>query len=170
VAVDPRRQAEDPLGEDIYFIDKTASSLMRLAMDSLAVELRGLETVAALTADQAAGARGMVCEPDGGDVYVLVDSEDTKQILRITPGGAVTVLYDFFDRGAGDAAGVQRDLAYDADLAQGRLYTIDTLNNNVLIYDIGEDILVEMFEDPLAQSTISTSGASGERVGLVVLK
>ncbi len=38
LAVDPRRQADDPLGEDIYFIDETTSSLMRLAMDSLAVE------------------------------------------------------------------------------------------------------------------------------------
>jgi len=169
VAVDPRRQTEDPLGEDIYFIDKTASSLMRLAMDSLAVELRGLETVAALTADQAEGARGMVCEARDGNVYILVDSDETKEILRITPGGAVTVLYDFFDRGTGDAAGVQRDLAYDEGFK--RLYTVDTLNNIVLIYDVGLDDLFPMFDDdPLAQSTLSTSGGSGERVGLVVLK
>ena len=166
VAVDPRRQAEDPLGEDIYFIDKTGSNLMRLAMDSLAVEPRGLETVATLSSDQAANARGMVCEPDGGDVYVLVDSEDTKQIVRITPAGAVTVLYDFFDRGPGSAAGIQRDLAYDEGFK--RLYTLDTLNNNVLIYDVGLDIVVEMFG--VSQSTLSTSGGSGERLGLVVLK
>jgi len=168
VAVDPRRQTDDPLGEDIYFINETTDSLMRLAMDSLSVEPapRGLERVAGLTADQAANARGMVCEPDGGDVYVLVDSDDTKQILRITPGGAVTVLYNFFDRGAGGAAGIQRDLAYDEGFK--RLYTLDTLNNDILIYDVGLDIVVGMFG--VSQSTLSTSGGSGERAGLVVLK
>lgn len=166
LAVDPRRQADDPLGEDIYFIDETTSSLMRLAMDSLAVESRALETVAGLTANQAANARGMVCEARDGNVYILVDSEDTKEILQVTPAGAVTVLYDFFDRGAGDAAGVQRDLAYDEGFQ--RLYTIDTLNDNVLVYDLPGDVLAEMFADP--QSTISASVGSGERVGLVVLK
>jgi len=168
LAVDPRRHEDDPLGEDIYFIDETASSLMRLAMDSLAVEPRGLESVATLTSDQAANARGMICEARDGNVYILVDSDETKEIVQVTPGGAVTVLYDFFDRGAGDAAGIQRDLAYDEGFR--RLYTVDTLNNNVLIYDVMLDMLVEMFDDPLLQSTISTDGGSGERVGLVVLK
>ena len=166
VAVDPREQTQNNLGEDIYFIDETTSNLMRLAMDSLTVEPRGLETVAALTSDQAANARGMVCEPDGGDVYVLVDSEDTKQIVRITPGGAVTVLYNFFDRGVGSASGIQRDLAYDEGFK--RLYTVDTLNDDILIYDVGLDIVAEMFGRP--ESTLSTSAGSGERVGLVVLK
>jgi hypothetical protein len=168
MAVDPRRQADDPLGEDIYFIDKATSNLMRLAMDSLAVEPRGLETVVDLTADQAASARGMVCEARDGHIYILVDSDETKEIVQVTPAGVVTVLYDFFERGAGDAAGVQRDLAYDEGFR--RLYTIDTLNNNVLIYDVVLDVLVDMFDDPLLQSTISTTGGSGERVGLVVLK
>jgi hypothetical protein len=168
VAVDPRRQSDDPLGEDIYFIDKSASSLIRLAVDSLAVEPRGLETVASLAAQQATFARGMVCEARDGNVYILVDSEETKEIVQVTPEGAVTVLYDFFDRGAGDAAGVQRDIAYDEGFR--RLYTIDTLNNNVLIYDVLSDILVEMFDDPALQSTVSTTGGSGERVGLVVLR
>jgi hypothetical protein len=168
VAVDPRHQADDPLGEDIYFIDKTASNLMRLAMDSLAVEPRGLETVASLTAQQATFARGMVCEAREGNVYILVDADETKEIVQVTPEGVVTVLYDFFDRGDGDAAGVQRDLAYDEGFR--RLYTIDTLNNNALIYDVVLDVLVDMFDDPLLQGTISTTGGSGERVGLVVLK
>jgi len=108
----------------------------------------------------------MVCEARGGNVYILVDSDETKEIVQVTPAGAVSVLYDFFDRGAGDAAGVQRDLAYDEGFK--RLYTIDTLNNDVLLYDVALDILVEMFEAP--QNEISTSGGSGERVGLVVLK
>jgi hypothetical protein len=168
LAVDPRRQSEDPLGEDIYFIDKSTSSLMRLAMDSLAVEPRGLETVASLSAQQATFARGMVCEARDGNVYILVDSDETKQIVQVTPAGAVTELYDFFDRGDGDAAGAQRDLAYDEGFR--RLYTIDTLNNNVLIYDVPSDLLVEMFDDPALQGTISTTGGSGERVGLAVLK
>jgi hypothetical protein len=168
MAVDPRRQADDPLGEDIYFIDNATSNLMRLAMDSLSVEPRGLETAAHIFSNRAPYARGMVCEARQGNVYILIDSDETKEIVQVTPAGVVTVLYDFFDRGEGDAAGVQRDLAYDEGFR--RLYTIDTLNNNVLIYDIGEDILVEMFDDPFLQSTISTTGGSGERVGLVVLK
>jgi hypothetical protein len=108
----------------------------------------------------------MVCEARDGNVYILVDSEDTKEILQVTPAGAVTVLYDFFDRGAGDAAGVQRDLAYDEGFQ--RLYTIDTLNDNVLVFDVSGGVLAEMFTAP--QSAVSTSGGSGERVGLVVLK
>lgn len=173
VAVDPRRQSEDPLGEDIYFINKSASALMRLAMDSLAVEPRGLETVASLSKDRADHARGMVCEPRDGHVFILVDSDNAKELLEVTPGGAVTVLYDFFDRGDGSAAGMQRDLAYDDDFRF--LYTLDTLNDNVLLFDLNQQLLVPLFDDPVLQSTLSNRGSGGaldggERVGLVVLK
>jgi hypothetical protein len=176
LAVDPRRQGEDPLGEDIYFIDKTSLELKRLAMDSLTVEpARQLETVASLSKDQAESARGMVCDPGQGYVYILVDSDDTKEILEVTPDGTVTVVYDFFDRGSGDAAGEQRDLAFDIYNGRHYLYTLDTLNDNILRFDIGGRILVPMFNDSLLQSTLSNRGMNGaliggERVGLVVLK
>ncbi len=173
LAVDPRRQSEDPLGEDIYFIDKTSSKLMRLAMDSLAVEPRGLETVASLSKEEADSARGMACEARGGVVYILVDAKDTKEILEVTPGGAVSVLYDFFQRGSGSAAGMQRDLAYDEGFSF--LYTLDTLNDNMLLFEVGPRVLTPMFDDSLLQSTLSNKGfggalIGGERVGLVVLK
>jgi len=176
LAVDPRRQEEDPLGEDIYFIDKTNSELKRLAMDSLTVEpSRKVETVASLSQEEAASARGMVCDPGQGNVYILVDSDDTKEILEITPEGTVTVVYDFFDRGSGDAAGEQRDLAFDVYNGRHYLYTLDTLNDNILRFDISGRILVPMFSDSLLQSTLSNRGMNGvliggERVGLVVLR
>ncbi|RLC07564.1 MAG: hypothetical protein DRI24_24675, partial [Deltaproteobacteria bacterium] len=175
LAVDPRRQAENELGEDIYFIDTSTSQLLRLAVDSLAVESsRGLETVASLTDDQARYARGMVCDSDG-IVYILVDSDDTKQLLKYLPGGAIEELYDFFDRGAGQAAGMQRDLALEPVFGTGRLYTLDTLNDNMLVYDIQSDTMNPMLSDSLSQSALSHRGADGtliggERVGIVVLK
>lgn len=173
LAVDPRRQSEDPLGEDIYFIDKTASALMRLAMNNITVEPRGLELVATLSEDQARNARGMVCEKREGHVYILVDSDVTKELLEVTPAGDVSVLYDFFDRGDGDAAGVQRDLAYDEGFRF--LYTLDTLNDNMLLFDVGQRFLLPMFEDPVLQGTLSNRGANGaliggERVGIAVLR
>jgi hypothetical protein len=114
----------------------------------------------------------MECEPRNGNVYILVDSDETKELLEVTPGGNVTVLYDFFDRGAGDAAGMQRDLAYDAGWRF--LYTLDTLNDNILLFDVGQKLLVPVFNDSLQQSALSNRKPDGliggERVGLVVLK
>jgi len=175
LAVDPRRQTEDPLGEDIYFIDKASSALKRLALDNLSVEARALETVASLSADEAASARGMVCDPEQGNVYILVDSDDTKEILEVTPAGTITVVCNFFDRGTGDAAGQQRDLAFDLLNGRRYLYTLDTLNDNLLRFDVANRILTPMFADSLNQSALSNRGMGGallggERVGLVVLR
>jgi hypothetical protein len=173
VAVDPRRQAEDPLGEDIYFIDRSSSTLMRLAMDSLSVETRGLESVASLSQAEADSATGMVCTGEGV-VYILVDALTVKEVLEVTPGGDVSIVYDFFDRGAGDAAGIQRDLAYDEVRGFRYLYTLDTLNDNILRLDVDRRLLAPMFNDSLVQSTLSNRGQNGaliggERVGLVVI-
>jgi hypothetical protein len=176
LAVDPRRQSEDPLGEDIYFIDESTSELKRLALDSLAVEARGLETVASLPSDEAPFATGMACEPAQGRVYILIDSETRKKILEVTPDGVVDTLYNFIlERGPGDAAGVQRDLVYDVLRGFRYLYTLDTLNDNLLRFDVGSRTLVPMFNDSLLQSTLSNRGMGGqliggERVGLAVLR
>lgn len=176
LAVDPRKQSEDPLGEDIYFIDTTNPRLLRLPMDSLAVETPGADpvVVTALSQDQADHARGMVCEGSRGDgtIYILVDSDDTKEILQVTTDGTLSVLYNFFDRGPGDAAGQQRDLAIDRGAR--RLFTLDTRNDNLLVYEILTEFFAPLFDDSTLQATLSNRAGDqltgGERVGLVILK
>jgi hypothetical protein len=171
VAADPRDQMDDPLGEDIYFIKTSDWTLQRIAVDSLRVEPgRGLEWVADLTQDQAEGARGMVCDNLDGSIYILVDTDNTKELVQFSPGGSETQLFDFTTRGAGDAAGQQRDLAFRRPF----LYTLDTLNDNLLLYDIA-GTFVELFSDSLEQSKLSKRDnqgglVGGERVGLAVLK
>jgi hypothetical protein len=83
----------------------------------------------------------------------------------VTPGGAVTTEFDFFSRGAGDAAGVQNDLAIDRGFRF--LYTLDTRNNVVLLYGLAAQELAEFSSstDPEAAS----NAVVGERVGLDVL-
>jgi hypothetical protein len=176
LAVDPRRQSDDPLGEDVYFIYKPDSTLFRLSLDSLTVE-RDLERVTVtphLTADEARYARGMACDGRDGTVFILVDSDNTKEIISVTPDGAKEVLVDFFVAlGPGDAAGMQRDLAIHGS----SLYTLDTLNDDVLVYSLAEESLTRRFKDmPVTvRTTLSIraedgSLTGGERVGLAILK
>jgi hypothetical protein len=171
LAVDPRRQSDDPLGEDVYFINKSDLKLYRLPLDNLSVEPQGLHEVAQLTFDQAVGARGMACDDSDGSVYILVDTDDTKELLKVTTGGVVSQLFDFFSRGGGTAqeAGMQRDLVFRAPW----LITLDTLNDKLLIYQAGT--LNERFSDPIEQAKLSERDAGGnlsggERVGLDILR
>jgi hypothetical protein len=172
LAVDPRRQSQDPLGEDIYFIDTSDRTLYRLPMDSMSVEPQGLQPVVQLTTDQAAGARGMVCDGFDGSIYIVVDTDDTKELLKVTSGGVVSQLVDFFSRGSGSAedAGMQSDLA----LLRPLLFTIDTLNDKLLVYNLG-GTFTPLFSDSIQQAKLSEramsgSLAGGERVGLDVLR
>jgi hypothetical protein len=171
LAVDPRRQSADPLGEDVYFILKTDSTLYRLALDSLAVETArgnmGLETVVQLTRDEANGANGMVCDGFDGTVYILVDTPTTKQVVSVTSGGVKTTFFDFFTDPNPPLpnGGVQRDLA----LRRPRLFTLDTLNDQILVLDMGSG-LTAVFSDSLEQIKLSTPMDSGERVSLEVLR
>ncbi len=172
LAVDPRKQIEDPLGGDIYFINTSNRTLYRLPMDSLSVEPQGLQTVVQLTTAQAVGARGMVCDWFDGSVYILVDTDTTKELLMVTTGGVVSQLFDFFSRGSGTAqeAGMQRDLAMIRPL----LFTIDTLNDKLLAYDLG-GTFTPLFSDSTEQAKLSERDlggnlAGGERVGLDVLR
>jgi len=172
VAVDQRRQSEDPLGEDIYFIDTTDQTLYRLPLANRLVEAQGLQPVAVLTTEQATGACGMVCNDTNGDVYILVDTDATKELLEVTPGGIVTQLYDFFSRGGGTAqeAGKQSDLA----IRRPNLFTLDTLNDKLLVYNLA-GTLTELFADSLEQAKLSERDSSGnldggERVGLDVIR
>jgi hypothetical protein len=164
VAVDTNPQNE--FYEDVYFIDLSDNTLRRLPLDSLTAS-GPTEIVTQLTGEEAAGTNGMACNNDG-TVYLLVDTEDIKAIFSVTPAGEKNTEYDFFDRGTGDAAGIQNDLA----IRQGRpalLFTVDTLNDLLLLYVPGQG-LSELFPragfDP---ESISSQRASGERIGLVWL-
>lgn len=151
---------------DMYFIDNSDSTVYRLPLDSLTVE-GPVEPVAYLATDQAEGARGMACD-DNGTIYLLVDTDDTKELVEIDPladpVSAATVLFDFFSRGAGDLSGKQRDLVYDP--TRNWLYTIDTLNNSLMAMDLNNPTL---FGEIFSSADISTTDYSGERVGLAVL-
>jgi hypothetical protein len=160
--------------EDIYFIDLSDNTLRRLPLDSL-VAAGPTEVVAQLTSDEASGTRGMVCNNDG-TIYMLVDNDDDrKAILSVTPAGVENEVFDFFTRSTDTEAeaGIQRDLAiWVRPSGNPMLYTVDTLNDMLLRYDVYMGQLVELFPDTLSgydPESISKSGVWGERVGLVVL-
>ncbi|MGD8414430.1 MAG: hypothetical protein PVF33_09370 [Candidatus Latescibacterota bacterium] len=157
--------------EDIYYIDLSDNTLRRLPVDTLVAQ-GDPEAVYQLTRDQASGAKGMECA-DNGNVFILVDDgDDEKAILEITPAGAMSVVYDFFEGGAKTAeeAGILNDLAIWRRGTQSILYTIDTLNDVVFRYDVAQAAPLRMAPttgyDPEAVSTVSSQG---ERVGLVVI-
>jgi hypothetical protein len=169
VAVDMDPQS--PHYEDIYYIYLSDNTLRRLPVDSLAATGQS-EIVTTLTTDEAAGCKGMVYDQDRSDdrLFLLIDSNNTKAILRITPAGDKTVEYDFFDRGSGNAAGIQNDLAIQQNI--DFLYTVDTLNDVLVQYDINQQVLSVWFPDTLSgydPESISRTGMIDERVGLVVL-
>jgi hypothetical protein len=170
VAVDLNPQ--NPWYEDIYFIDLSDNTLRRLPVDTL-VAKGPTEVVAQLSAAEATGARGMECNHDG-TIFILVDDHrDNKTILQVTPAGVKTVAFDFFSRGTGTAneAGVLSDLAIRRG-GNPILYTIDTENNMLLRYDVGQQVLSELFPDAdlgMDPESISIDFSNGERVGLVVM-
>ena len=102
------------------FIRLPDGMLMRLPLNGLAAAGPAVE-VATLTEDEATGANGMVVDDRDGSVYILVETftppstpGDTKALVRVTSAGVKSTAVDFFvRRGAGDAAGVQNDLAID---------------------------------------------------------
>jgi hypothetical protein len=155
--------------EDIYFIYLSDRTLRRLPMANRVPE-GSTEIVNQLTRDEAEGTKGMVCDDDG-TLYLLVESTMIKAILRVTPAGVKTVEYDFFDRGSGNAAGIQNDLAIQPGI--NFLYTIDAFNNKLLVYDIGQGLLTEMLPDALmgydAEAISSDRSGGVDHVGLVVL-
>jgi hypothetical protein len=117
----------------------------------------------------------MVCNNDGV-VYILVDNDDDrKAIISVTPAGVKSDEYDFFDRGTGTEsdAGIQRDLAiWVRPSGNPLLYTLDTLNDMLLRYDVFQGLLAELYPDTTAgfdPESLSKSNVWGERVGLVVL-
>lgn len=161
--------AVDPNTEDIWFIYLGDNTLRRLPIDTLTVA-GPVQTVATLTPDEAQGARGMVVNDDDGSVFVLVDTDSTRALLRITGTGTKTVAFDFFSRGPGDAAGRQRDLALNPAGA-GVLYTIDTLHDVLIAYDILQGTITELGPDPVngTPGDFSQPGSWGDLLGLAVV-
>jgi len=160
--------AVDQASQDMYFIYDSDNMLKRLSLDSLVVQ-GPLQDVAQLSEAEADSSYGMVVA-ENGNIFILVDAASTKQILRITPGGTKTVEVDFATRGAGAAAGKQRDLALWR-IGLGVLFTIHTENNVLLAWDITQGTLTELVPDA-SQSipeAVSLIGSSGERIGLSVL-
>lgn len=156
----------DPTSGDLYFIYLADRTLRRVPLNGY-VEESPAEVVATLSIDEANGAKGMVVASDGS-VYILVESTNTKEIAKVTADGTVSTAVDFFTaRGAGNAAGIQSDLAIDRTLGTGFLYTLDTLNNVILVYQIQTGQLDAL---PSSGGPNDASGTgSGERVGLTVL-
>jgi hypothetical protein len=109
----------------------------------------------------------MVCDGFDGTVYILVDTPTTKQVVSVTSGGVKTTFFDFFTDPNPPLpnGGVQRDLA----LRRPRLFTLDTLNDQILVLDMGSG-LTAVFSDSLEQIKLSTPMDSGERVSLEVLR
>jgi hypothetical protein len=154
----------DPTTGDLYFIYKEDRTLRRLPLDGTTVTGPIVEVVT-LPIDESDGAHGMVVDGDDGSVYILVESPGTKSIVRVDNAGVRTVAYDFFDRGAGDAAGVQSDLAIDR--VRRFLFTLDTKNNQILLYRIDTDELFEL--NPSGDPFTASDAGSNERVGLDVI-
>ncbi|HEX5131217.1 MAG TPA: hypothetical protein VFX92_01890 [Candidatus Krumholzibacteria bacterium] len=158
--------AVDPVSGDLYFIALPDRSLRRLPLDGY-TQTGPVEEVVTLEIDEAYGAAGMVVDDNDGSVFILVESTDTRGIVKVTSAGVKTTASDFFvDRGAGPAAGIQSDLAIDQTFRQ--VYTLDTLNNVIVVYQIatGDIGILASSGDPGAASNPS----SGERVGLSVMR
>lgn len=158
----------DPATDDIYYIDVTGAMLMRLPMTGLVPD-GAPEAVAALTADEA-GASGMEFDGDDSTIYLLVDTQDTRAIVAVTSTGARTTEVDFLTNPETSASpGRQNDLAIDRELRF--LYTVDRLNNTLLLWNIGQQQLTVMEPNPADTDpeALSTDGVADERLGLVVI-
>jgi len=160
----------DPANGDLYFIYKADRRLKRIPMNGITPSGPVENVMAtALDIDISDGARGMVVDKSDASIYILVESATTKSIVKVTHDGTLSTAYDFFTRGAGDAAGIQEDLAIDRSLKY--LYTLDTKNNVFLAFGLPTSA------DPGTLITISSSGDAGwasdagsrEPVGLDVI-
>ena len=153
----------DPDDGDVYFIYKSDRRLYRVPFDGTTAGSK--EEVTVLPIEESDGARGMVVDGTDGSIYILVESATVKSIVKVTSAGVKTTEYDFFDRGAGDLAGIQSDLGIDRGLRY--LFTLDTKNNKILLYPLVQQTLIELASDgdPFAAS----NAGSNERVGLDVI-
>ncbi len=159
--------AYDAAGNYLYFIDVPNRRLKRIPLDGY--EQTGpTEEVVTLDPDETTGAVGMVVHTDGS-VFMVVETDDAKSIVKVTSAGVKTTAFDFFSRGAGNAAGIQDDLAIDSAPTRGFLYTLDTLNNVILLYRISDGFLAELSPDGSTDDNAASNTSSRERVGLAVL-
>lgn len=159
--------AFDPVGDYLYFIARPTRKLSRIPLDGY-TQTGPTEEVVTLEPEETTGANGMVVHTDGS-VYILIESAGTKAIVKVTSAGVKTTAFDFLTDRAG-SAGIQDDLAI-AQLGGPTpvLYTLDTLNNVILLYNINTDELVEIDPDSNTDPNAASKEDSGERVGLSVL-
>jgi hypothetical protein len=156
----------DPTNGDVYFIYKQDRWLYRIPFDGTTAGPK--EQVVQLPIDESDGARGMVVDGFDGSIYILVDYlSTTKSIVKVTSAGVRTTERDFFTRGAGDAAGVQSDLAIDRQFRY--LYTLDTKNNVFLQYSLNDQQMFTLTPPGADPGQGSSLSGSGERVGLDVI-
>ncbi len=155
--------AVNQVTEDIYFISTEASALLHLPIDNFSAS-GPVDTVAQLTAEEADSASGMVWS-DNGSIYIIVDTNNTKECIQVDALGIKTTVFDFFSRGPGALAGKQVDLAIDRSL--GIIYTLDTRNNALLAFDTNAP--QNGFAPLFSSEDLSTTGYFGERVGLAVI-
>jgi len=157
--------AVDPSTGDLYYISLLNRRLWRVPLD--ANQLAGAPVdVLTLPREEADNANGMVVDGTDGSVYILIDGPTIKSILKVTSAGVLTTEYDFFARGAGDAAGQQSDLAIDRGFRF--LYTLDTKNDVMLLYQLAGKTLSELDSAGDAEAA-SSSNTDGERVGIDVM-
>jgi 5-hydroxyisourate hydrolase-like protein (transthyretin family) len=125
----------DPTSGTLYYIYKQDRRLKRIPINGVTASgpVENVMTTA-LDIDVSDGARGMVVDGSDGSIYILVETAATKSIVKVTSSGTLTTVKDFFSRGAGDAAGIQDDLAIDRSLKY--LYTLDTKNNVFLAFGL----------------------------------
>jgi hypothetical protein len=161
--------AVDPATEDIYYIRVPLNKLMRLPVDTLLAT--GLpEEVVDLTEDEAEGASGMEVDGRDGAVYILVDTDDTRSIVKVTAGGVKSTVVDFLTHPVTSGApGRQNDLALDRQFRF--LFTLDRQNDVLLLYNIPLDELTILSPNLTTTDAeaLSTATSAEERVGLVVL-
>ncbi|HET6348564.1 MAG TPA: hypothetical protein VFH88_05710 [Candidatus Krumholzibacteria bacterium] len=154
----------DPVTGDVYFIYKFDRQLYRISFDGSIAGSK--QAVVQLPLDESDGAKGMVVDGTDQSIYILVQSAGTKSIVKVTHAGVKSTEFDFTTRGPGDAAGIQSDLTLDRTYRW--LYTLDTLNNKILLYELSIHQVHDM-EPPASLPYLASNESSGERVGLAVI-
>jgi hypothetical protein len=161
----------DPATGDLYFIYKQDRTLRQIHFPQGITGAPTITEIATLIIDASDGAKGMIVDGSDHSVYIVVDYQTTtKSIVKVTiPGGVVSTAYDFFNRGAGDAAGIQEDLALDRQ--SHNLFTLDTKNNVFLAFGLtgsgNEGSLVSIA--PLGDPFQASNSGFGDAVGLDVI-
>jgi hypothetical protein len=86
----------DTINNYLYYIYLSDRSLRRIPLDGY-TQTGPTEFVVTLDIDESDGADGMAVDHADGSLYILVESANTKSIVRVA-GGVKTTVFDFFTR------------------------------------------------------------------------